>query len=148
MNLFFYLLTRQNYQLLPELTLEENIALPQLLYSEKPDAAWRQELIDCLGLAHLTKRYPSELSGGEQQRCAIARALINHPSIIFADEPTGNLDKKTRQDVMQLLLKVQRLYRPMLILVTHDLDIARMADQILRLEDGQLIRNQEASDEN
>jgi len=135
----------QDYQLLPELTAEENVLLPQLLGGGEADMAWCAKSLGCLGLDGLRDRYPDQLSGGEQQRCAIARAIANRPAFLFADEPTGNLDRKTRGDVLDFLLSVHQLYLPTIILVTHDLDVARSADILLRMEDGRLeVGGQEA----
>ncbi len=126
----------QDYQLLPELTVEENICLPFLLDKKEIDFDWLKILLEALSLTELQNRYPTELSGGEQQRTAVARAISQRPSILFADEPTGNLDKKTSEELLDFLLKLHRKYDLTILLVTHDLDIARCGDEILFLEDG------------
>ncbi len=126
----------QDYQLLPELTVEENICLPFLLDKKEIDFDWLKILLEALSLTELQNRYPTELSGGEQQRTAVARAISQRPSILFADEPTGNLDKKTSEELLDFLLKLHRKYDLTILLVTHDLDIARCGDEILLLEDG------------
>ena len=126
----------QDYQLLPELTVEENICLPFLLDKKEIDFDWLKILLEALSLTELQNRYPTELSGGEQQRTAVARAISQRPSILFADEPTGNLDKKTSEELLDFLLKLHRKYDLTILLVTHDLDIARCGDKILLLEDG------------
>lgn len=126
----------QDYQLLPELTVEENICLPFLLDKKEIDFDWLKILLEALSLTELQNRYSTELSGGEQQRTAVARAISQRPSILFADEPTGNLDKKTSEELLDFLLKLHRKYDLTILLVTHDLDIARCGDEILLLEDG------------
>lgn len=128
----------QDYQLLPELTAKENILLPQVLDGQHPDENWCHHVMEQLELTGMADKFPGQLSGGEQQRVAIGRAAINRPAILFADEPTGNLDKKTGEAVLDFLLAVQALYQPTILLVTHDLDVARCADQLLRMEDGRL----------
>ncbi len=135
----------QNYRLLPELTIEENIMLPQIL-DKRDDQAWREQLMEKLGLISIKDHLPYQSSGGEQQRCAIARALINRPDFIFADEPTGNLDKRTSWDVLQLLLSMQKENKVALILVTHDLEVARCADVLIHMEDGRFIQETEVLD--
>ncbi len=129
----------QNYQLLPELTVKENILLPIVLLGEEVDDAWCNKIMEKLQITEIQNKYPDELSGGQQQRCAIGRAFINHPKYLFCDEPTGNLDKKTSESVLEFLLEIRELCKPTIILVTHDLDIARSADVILHIEDGKLI---------
>lgn len=128
----------QDYRLLPELTVQENILLPQILDGQPPDETWCQHVLDQLGLSAMAQKYPYQMSGGEQQRVAIGRAIINRPGLLFADEPTGNLDMKTGEAVLDFLLSAQELYHPTILLVTHDLDIARCADHLLRMEDGHL----------
>ncbi len=127
----------QNYLLLPELTAVENVALPALIggRNAKETAA---SLLEQVGLGHRLNHLPSELSGGEQQRVAIARALINNPRILFADEPTGNLDSKTGLDVMKLLLSVVAETQKTLMVVTHDTRLAELGDRTLILRDGML----------
>lgn len=129
----------QNYQLLPELTVYENIVLPKILDETSVDTDWAAEIIDTLGIKELLSRYPQQLSGGQQQLVAIGRAFIHQPEIIFADEPTGNLDNRTGEEVLNLLLMMRRLYRPTILLVTHNLNLARSADEIFHLEDGCLL---------
>lgn len=126
----------QDYQLLPELTVKENIILPQILNDSPVDEVWCNTILERLEITDIAHKYPQELSGGQQQRVAIGRAIIHRPPFIFADEPTGNLDRKTREAVLGLLLEIRSLYDPMILLVTHDLDIARSADTILYIEDG------------
>ncbi len=129
----------QFFNLLPELTVYENICIPSYLDRQYPDKSFLEQLIEKLGLTKLLHKYPGELSGGEQQRVAVARALSCKPEIILADEPTGNLDKKTGEELMDLLLLSCRLFKQTILLVTHDLEIARMADRIITLEDGRVI---------
>lgn len=129
----------QDYQLLPELTVMENILLPQVLDHREPDYEWCRQIMDRLEIADIENKSPAELSGGQQQRVAIGRAIMNRPAFLFADEPTGNLDKRTSESVLNFLLEVRGLYNPMILLVTHDLDIARSADTILHIEDGKLV---------
>lgn len=126
----------QDYQLLPELTIRENIILPLILDNQPIDEEWYRKIICRLEIESLENRYPQELSGGQQQRVVIGRAMIHRPPFIFADEPTGNLDKKSSKAVLDLLLEIRNLYDPMILLVTHDLDIARSADEIIYIEDG------------
>ena len=129
----------QAYNLVPELTGYENIVLPVMLDQKRPDEAYLNRLIEALGIRDRLDHLPSALSGGQQQRIAIARALINRPSILFADEPTGNLDGKTGREVLSLLKYVCHQYEVTLILVTHDLNVAEQADRILTMEDGKII---------
>ncbi|KGO15726.1 ABC transporter ATP-binding protein [Clostridium botulinum] len=128
----------QFFNLIPVLTLEENIQLPILLDHEKIDKDYLNELLDILDLRGRRDHLPSQLSGGQQQRAAIARALINKPSIIFADEPTGNLDKKNSKEVMDLLKLSCKKYKQTLVIVTHDLEIASEADRIITISDGEI----------
>ncbi len=122
----------QAYELLPSLTVLDNIRLPQL----KPDAGYVRELMDVLEIETYQAFYPGQLSGGQQQRTAIARALVNHPRILFADEPTGNLDSKTEQIVMDLLKKLVKTYETGIVMVTHNEALVKDADEVIRLEDG------------
>ncbi|NFD76986.1 ABC transporter ATP-binding protein [Clostridium botulinum] len=128
----------QFFNLIPVLTLEENIQLPILLDHEKIDKDYLNELLDILDVRGRRDHLPSQLSGGQQQRAAIARALINKPSIIFADEPTGNLDKKNSKEVMELLKLSCKKYKQTLVIVTHDLEIASKADRIITISDGEV----------
>jgi len=127
----------QSYMLLPELTALENVALPSLI-GGKPDREHAAELLDKVGLGPRAGHLPSELSGGEQQRVAIARALSNRPSMLFADEPTGNLDSKTGGEVIDLLLGLARAQGTTLLAVTHDADLAARGDRVLHIRDGLL----------
>ena len=128
----------QFYNLLPILDVEENIALPALLDNDKVDKIYLEELIKVLGLSERRNHLPSELSGGQQQRVSIGRAVFNKPSIILADEPTGNLDTKNSKDVMELLKFTAKKYNQTLILITHDVNIAAMADRVITIYDGEI----------
>ncbi|MBT2770981.1 ABC transporter ATP-binding protein [Halomonas sp. ISL-60] len=128
----------QSYNLIPVLTTEENITLPMLLENKKVDKSYIEELLDVLGLSDRRKHLPSQLSGGQQQRTAIGRALINKPSIILADEPTGNLDSKHSKEIVDLLTFSVKKYNQTLIMITHDLNIAQKADRVLSIKDGTL----------
>lgn len=130
----------QSYMLLPELTALENVALPGLI-GGKPDREHAAELLGKVGLGPRTGHLPSELSGGEQQRVAIARALANRPSMLFADEPTGNLDSKTGGEIIDLLLGLARENGTTVLAVTHDADLAARGDRVLHIRDGQLEEN-------
>ncbi len=128
----------QAFNLLPEYTVEENIIMPLLLDGEEVEKEYFDEIIGGLGIGDKLKSYPDELSGGQIQRVAIARALITRPAMILADEPTGNLDEKTGRDVLQLIKTFQQRFSQTVILVTHDMDIARMADRIIEIVDGEI----------
>lgn len=128
----------QSYNLIPVLSAEENMKLPMLLEHSQVDEAYVEELLDMLGLMERRHHLPSQLSGGQQQRTAIGRALINKPSIILADEPTGNLDSKHSQEIMNLLTYSVKKYNQTLVMITHDLHIAENADRIIKIEDGVL----------
>ena len=130
----------QKFCLIPELTVTENIVVPVLLSNKRPDTTYIDELCDILGLSDRKGHLPSELSGGQQQRCAIARALANDPQIVLCDEPTGNLDKKTGEEVISLLHEVNKKYQKTIVIVTHDESIASGADRIVRIEDGEIKR--------
>lgn len=132
----------QAYNLIPVLTAEENIKLPMLLENKKADEAYFNELLAVLGLQERRHHLPSELSGGQQQRTAIGRALINKPSIILADEPTGNLDSKHSKEIVDLLTYSVKKYHQTLIMITHDVSIAERADRVVRIKDGQLVHNE------
>ncbi len=125
----------QAYELLHSLTVAENIRLPEL----EANADYAGELLDALEIKKYEKCYPDQLSGGEQQRTAIARALINHPPILFADEPTGNLDSKTERIVIDLLKKLAAKYETSILIVTHNEDLVKDADRVIRLEDGEIV---------
>lgn len=126
----------QSYNLLDEHTAKDNILAPVLLDGQKPDMAYFDQVTQELGIAELLRKYPWQMSGGEQQRCAIARALLTRPSIILADEPTGNLDSATSEQVVQLLRRVVDDFHQTLILVTHDPDIAAQADICITIDSG------------
>ncbi len=132
----------QFFNLIPVLDIRENIELPMLLDNKKPDAGYIEELIKMLGLQACASHLPSQLSGGEQQRAAIGRALAYKPSLILADEPTGNLDSKNRREVVDLLEYSVKKYNQTLILITHDLDIAKRADRVMVLEDGRIVKDE------
>ena len=129
----------QNYNLLPVLNVYENIVYPIEIDGGKTDTRFVKEIIHTLGLEQKLKNMPNNLSGGQQQRVAIARALATKPAIILADEPTGNLDSVTSHEVMGLLKVVAKRYAQTIILITHDQDIAQMADRIVRIEDGRIV---------
>ena len=128
----------QNFNLIPTLTVRENILFPLSLSGSSPDVSFFTEIVQLLRLQDRLNAFPNELSGGGQQRVAIARALIAKPSIILADEPTGNLDSKTGQNVLGLLKLSVETYRQTLIMITHNLEIAQMADRVVRIEDGRI----------
>lgn len=129
----------QFFNLIPVLDVEENIALPALLDNDKLDKAYLEGIIEILGLKERKSHLPSELSGGQQQRVSIGRALLNKPSILLADEPTGNLDSKNSKEVIELLKFTAKKYNQTLILITHDVNIASMADRVITIEDGEII---------
>ena len=128
----------QNYNLVPVLSVYENIVLPIQLDGQKPDAGYVDQIIETLGLEKKLRNLPNNLSGGQQQRVAIARALAAKPAIILADEPTGNLDSKTSQDVMALLKITSEKFAQTIVMITHNEEIAQMADRIIRIEDGKI----------
>lgn len=129
----------QSYNLVKELTGYENILLPVMLDSRKPDEEYLNSMIDLLGIRERLSHLPSAMSGGQQQRFCIARALANKPAILFADEPTGNLDGKAGREVLTLLRTVSHELGITLVLVTHDLHVAEQADRVIKLEDGKII---------
>ena len=131
----------QNFQLLPTLTALENVIVPLELQGDKNAAKVGMELLQKVGLADRFHHYPSQLSGGEQQRVALARAFSNKPSILFADEPTGNLDEETGEKVIQLLFQLNKEAGTTLVIITHDLDLANRTQQILRLKGGKIMSN-------
>ncbi len=132
----------QNFQLLPTLTALENVSVPLELQGNKDAVKKSMALLDKVGLADRFHHYPSQLSGGEQQRVALARAFANSPSILFADEPTGNLDEETGEKVIQLLLELNKEAGTTLVIISHDLDLANRTQQILRLKGGQILTNE------
>ena len=125
------------------LTVEENILFPLDMGNEKPDQDFFEELVETLGLADRLSALPGELSGGQKQQAAIARALITRPSLVLADEPTGNLDRRSGQNVLGLLKMMNQRYHQTMVIITHDLDIAQTADRIIRIEDGKLWEGRE-----
>ena len=130
----------QAFNLVPVMSVYENIVLPIELDGEKPNQELVNEIINTLGLSEKLKAYPSQLSGGQQQRVAIARALASAPAIILADEPTGNLDSKTTQDVMGLLKVTSQKFAQTIVMITHNDEIAQLADRSIRIEDGMIVR--------
>lgn len=132
----------QNFQLLPTLTALENVSVPLELQGSKMAQKKASELLRKVGLGDRLDHYPSQLSGGEQQRVALARAFSNDPEILFADEPTGNLDEETGEKVIQLLFQLNKDAGTTLVIISHDLDLANRTQQILRLKGGQIIANQ------
>lgn len=130
----------QDFDLLPILNVKENILLPLKLNHMKLDEAYFEKLVSVLGIKEKLHNRISELSGGQQQRVAIVRALITRPQIIYADEPTGNLDHKNTQEVVHLLKEINRELHTTILMITHDLEVANVADQVLELEDGRLVK--------
>ncbi len=135
-------LVYQFYNLMPVLNVDENIALPHLLDGRKLDKDRLDRIVEHLGLADRRENLPSQLSGGQQQRVSIGRALYSHPALLLADEPTGNLDRKTGEEIVDLLRESNRTQNQTLILITHDESLAIQADRILYLEDGRLVRDE------
>ena len=129
----------QFYNLIPTLNVEENITLPIELDRKKIDTKKLDEIIKFLGLEKRKKHLPNELSGGQQQKVAIGRALMINPTIILADEPTGNLDSKSSEEIMQVLKKANKDYKKTIIMITHNLEIAKLTDRIIKIEDGKII---------
>ena len=129
----------QSFNLIPTLTAAENIALPMKLAGRKPDAAWFDNVVDTVGLGHRLGHRPSELSGGQQQRVAVARALATQPTIIFADEPTGNLDSRTGAEILQFMRQAVTELGQTIVMVTHDPIAAGYADRVIFLADGQIV---------
>jgi putative ABC transport system ATP-binding protein len=136
----------QFFNLLPMLNAEENVLLPISIAGEKADSKWTGELMRRIGLAERRTHRPSELSGGQQQRVAIGRALVSRPTIVFADEPTGNLDSNTSDEILTLLREAVDAYGQTTVMVTHDPRAAAIADRILFLNDGLIVRDQGRSD--
>ena len=129
----------QNFNLVPTLTVRENILFPLSLSGNTPDMAFFQEITQTLGLSERLDAFPEQLSGGGQQRAAIARALIMRPALILADEPTGNLDSRNGQNVLGLLKLSVETWHQTLIMITHNLELAQMADRVVRIEDGRIL---------
>ena len=126
----------QSFQLVSELNVEQNIIFPLLLDYRKPDSAEVREILDLLGLTERSRHLPSQLSGGQQQRVAIGRALITRPKLILADEPTGNLDSKNSQDVIDLLTRASRHYQQTILMITHNKNLTASVDRVFRVTDG------------
>lgn len=131
-------LVYQFYNLIPTLTVEENIIIPKMLDGRKPDEEEIQEMLKIFGLENRRGHLPNQLSGGEQQRVSIARALMNRPGLLLADEPTGNLDTKSGEEIMKILRAYNRAYKQTIILITHNPDIANASDRILEIADGKI----------
>lgn len=131
----------QNYNLVPVLNVYENIVLPIQLDGKEPDADYIKSIIETLGIENKLDNLPNNLSGGQQQRVAIARALASKPAIILADEPTGNLDSKTSQDVLGLLKVTSQKYAQTIVMITHNEEIAQLAERIIRIEDGKIVEH-------
>ena len=129
----------QAYNLVPVLSVWENIVLPVQLDGRRPDKAYLDQVVEALGLSEKLDRLPGQLSGGQQQRVAIARALAAQPAILLADEPTGNLDSKTSQDVLSLMKVTGRRFSQTMVMITHNEEIAQLADRIVRIEDGHIV---------
>ena len=132
-------LVYQFFNLIPNLSVKKNILLPILLDKKNPDQNYFDEIVSVLGLKEKLNSFPSELSGGQQQRVAIARSLIYHPSILLADEPTGNLDRKNSDEIIGLLKLSNKNYKQTIIMITHDERIALEADRIIKIEDGEIL---------
>ena len=130
----------QFYNLIPILNVEENITLPLSLDGRKVDEKRLEELINLLGLSGRRTHLPNELSGGQQQKTSIGRAMITNPAIILADEPTGNLDSKSSDEVVTLLKKTNKDYKQTIIMITHNLEIAKVADRVITIEDGKIVK--------
>ncbi len=132
----------QFFNLIPILTVKENITLPRDLDNAKSDEEKFNELIKVLGLEKRIHHLPNELSGGEQQRVSIGRSLINEPSIILADEPTGNLDSKNSDEIISLLKLSNKKYKQTIVMITHDIEIAKIADRVITIDDGKIIKDE------
>ena len=128
----------QSFHLIPELNVEQNIIFPLLLDYKKPDQGRVDEILQVLGLENRRKHLPGQLSGGQQQRVAIGRALITRPALVLADEPTGNLDSQSSQDVMDLLCRASRHYQQTVLMITHNRNLTASADRVFRVADGEL----------
>lgn len=129
----------QSYNLIPELTVRENILLPKAIAKEKQDGKRMAEIVEILGLSDRLDHLPQQLSGGQQQRAAIARALVNEPEIILCDEPTGNLDKKSGENVIKLLKMLNETYGITIVMITHDPELAKETSRIIRISDGKIV---------
>jgi putative ABC transport system ATP-binding protein len=136
----------QFFNLLPMLTAEENVLLPMTIAGEKPEKAWFEDLLKTVGLQDRRNHRPAELSGGQQQRVAIARALVSKPTVVFADEPTGNLDSKTSEEILELMRNSVDSLGQTTVMVTHDARAAAIADRILFLDDGLIVRDMPRAD--
>jgi putative ABC transport system ATP-binding protein len=134
----------QFFNLLPVLTAKENLLLPLSLAGRDPDPTLLEQLVTTVGLGDRLEHRPSELSGGEQQRVAIARALVSKPAVVFADEPTGNLDSKSGEDVLRLMREAVDRFEQTVVMVTHDASAAAIADRVVMLVDGKVVRDEEA----
>ncbi|MEG0157710.1 MAG: ATP-binding cassette domain-containing protein, partial [Anaerovoracaceae bacterium] len=132
----------QFYNLIPVLSVWENIALPLLMDGRVVNEERMEEIVSVLGLSSRVEHLPGQLSGGQQQRVSIGRALINAPAVILADEPTGNLDSKSSQEIVELLKASNKKYKQTLVVITHDENIARQADRIISIEDGKITRDE------
>ena len=132
----------QFYNLIPTLNVKENITLPAMLENDKIDEKYLNELLELLGLSNRVTHLPNELSGGQQQRVSIGRALLSKPSVILADEPTGNLDSKNSKEIMELLKTANEKYKQTIIMVTHDKELAKYANRIITIEDGKITRDE------
>lgn len=130
----------QFYNLIPILNVEENITLPLELDGKEVDRKHLNQVLDTLGLKDRTKHLPNELSGGQQQRTSIGRAMITNPAIILADEPTGNLDSKASEEIVELLKLSNKKYKQTIIMITHNLEMAKEADRIIKIEDGKIVK--------
>ena len=131
----------QNYNLIPVLNVLENITLPIEMDGKKPDESFIEQIIELLGLTEKVYKMPSQLSGGQQQRVAIARALASKPSMILADEPTGNLDSETSREVLELLKETSERFHQTIVMITHNPEIARQADRMIRIGDGRVVKS-------
>lgn len=129
----------QFYNLIPILNVEENITLPCELDGKKTDRKQLNDLLATLGLSNRKTHLPNQLSGGQQQRVSIGRSLINNPSIVLADEPTGNLDSKASEEIVELLRLSNKKYNQTIVIITHDLEIAKLADRVIKIEDGKIV---------
>ena len=135
-------LVYQFYNLIPILNVEENITLPLDLDNRKVDNKHLKELLELLGLENRKTHLPNQLSGGQQQRTSIGRALITNPTIVLADEPTGNLDSKSSDEIVALLKKSNKEYKQTIIMITHNMEIAKCADRIIKIEDGKIVKGE------